>query len=165
VSSSRSLRALLVIVVCVAVGYAVRTYLEAEDAPTAPRPRTTSTPLLHVTSLKDGDSWDASDGREYRLGLVNAPERNEPCYREATEFTRTFLAHGFTADAYSRDVHGRQVAEVFNPAGSSLNVALARSGLANGKYLNTFRGENPDLARRIEHALAAATAPACREGR
>jgi endonuclease YncB( thermonuclease family) len=162
VNLSRALRALLVIAACVALAYAATTYFDRRDEQAAPAPRATNTPLLQVTSLKDGDSWDASDGREYRLGLVNAPEPSEPCFAEATQFTRRFLANGFTANAYSMDSHGRHIAEVFDRAGSSLNVALARSGLANGKYLENFRRENPDLARRVERALNTAATPACR---
>jgi endonuclease YncB( thermonuclease family) len=161
---TRTLRALLVIAACIALGYALRGYLDSRDrqAPVSP---TADTALLHITSLKDGDSWAASDGREYRLGLVNAPEPSELCFREATQFTGRFLADGFTADAYSRDPHGRHIAEVFNRSGSSLNVALAASGLADGKYLANFRRENPDLAQRVEEALTSAATPACRHPR
>ncbi|MFL6089418.1 MAG: thermonuclease family protein [Aeromicrobium sp.] len=159
---TRTLRALFVIVVCVALGYALRSYLDAENEPAQPAPRAPNTALLHVTSLKDGDSWDASDGREYRLGLVNTPEPSEPCFREARQFTGRFLADGFRPNAYAIDVHGRHVAEVFDSVGRSLNVALAKSGLADGKYLNNFRHENPELAERVDEALASAAKPACR---
>ncbi len=118
--------------------------------------------LLFVTDLKDGDSWDASDGNEYRVGLVDTPERGEPCSVEATRFTRTFLAEGFTVDAYSSDTHGRVVAEVFDADGESLNVALAKSGLTGDRYLETFRHENRELAGRIDAALASAATPRCR---
>lgn len=130
------------------------------SAPTA-APTRTATALLFVTDQKDGDSWVASDGNEYRLGLVNTPEYTEPCGREAAEFTRRFLVAGFTVDAYATDVYGRHVAEVFGPAGRSLNVALARSGLGNDRYLAQFRHENPDLARRLDAAFAAADTPDC----
>lgn len=117
--------------------------------------------LLFVVDQKDGDSFVASDDIEYRLGLVNTAEASEPCGPAAARFTRDFLADGFTVDAYSRDTYGRRVAEVFDPSGESLNVALARSGLGNGRYLNQFRHENPDLARRLDAALASAAAPSC----
>ncbi|MEH3034399.1 MAG: thermonuclease family protein [Aeromicrobium erythreum] len=126
----------------------------------APTPRRT---LLQLADLKDGDSFVASDGQEYRLGLVNTPERDEPCARQATEFTRRFLRSGFTADAYSEDGYGRLVAEVKDPSGRSLNVALARSGLADDRYLEQFRSENPDLARRVDAAFDRAPRPSCRE--
>jgi endonuclease YncB( thermonuclease family) len=126
---------------------------------------TTTTPApvarLYVTNQKDGDSFVASDGKEYRLGLVNAPELGEPCGREARQFSREFLAAGFTADTYSSDRYGRTVAEVFDRSGRSLNVALAESGLGNGRYLNQFGYENPGLAHRLEVAFAGAKQPAC----
>ena len=138
----------------------------APEVTADPEPTATPTPeaapeLLFVTDQKDGDSWDASDGAEYRLGQVNAPELSEPCGPEAAEFTRGFLADGFTVDAYSGDRYDRVVAEVFDPAGTSLNIALAESGLGNDTYLEQFRAENPDLASRLDAAFATAAPPAC----
>lgn len=124
------------------------------DAPTGP--------LLQVKVHKDGDSFVASDGHEYRLGLVNAPELDEPCGRDAAAFTREFLADGLRVDAYSSDSYGRRIAEVFSARGDSLNIALARSGFANDKYLEHFGYENPGLARRLEAAFDGARTPACR---
>jgi endonuclease YncB( thermonuclease family) len=123
-----------------------------------------SAALLYVTNQKDGDSFVASDGKEYRLGLVNAPELDEPCGRDAREFSRQFLASGLTVDAYSSDRYGRRVAEVFDQSGKSLNVAFARSGYGDRRYLNQFRQENPDLARRLDAAFARAKMPTCAEG-
>ncbi|MET1133671.1 MAG: thermonuclease family protein, partial [Aeromicrobium sp.] len=119
--------------------------------------------LLFVSDQKDGDSWVASDGKEYRLGLINTPERNEQCGPEATAYTRKFLSNGFTVDAYATDNHGRAVAEVRDRKGRSLNVKLAKSGLGDGRYLEQFRHENPDLGRRLDRALASASVPACRK--
>jgi endonuclease YncB( thermonuclease family) len=120
--------------------------------------------LLRVTDQKDGDSWVASDGNEYRLGLVNTPEYYEPCGSEATAFTRAFLRDGFVAKAYTTDAYGRRVSEVFDPSGRSLNVALAANGLGNDKYLAQYRHENPDLAARLDAAFARAPRPACLGG-
>ena len=117
--------------------------------------------LLHVTDQKDGDSFVASDGVEYRLGLVNTPELNEHCGQAAKRFTAAFLADGFTVHAYSSDTYDRTVAEVFNAQGESLNVALAASGYGNDKYLEEFRHENPDLAARLDAAFAHAQTPDC----
>ena len=155
----RTLRALLALGVIFAASYVAWDYLDRTDSP---EPQGPTTPLLRVTILKDGDSWAASDGREYRLGMVNAPEAREPCGREATQFTRRFLADGFTVDAYATDQHGRVVAEVFDPAGDSLNVALVAAGHGDDRYLDNFRHENPDLARRLDAAFERAVPPACR---
>lgn len=159
---SRSLRALLTLGVTVALCYVAWSYLEPPDQPEPPKP---NTPLLRVTVLKDGDSWVASDGREYRLGMVNAPEAMEPCGRDATQFTRQFLADGFRADAYARDPYGRQVAEVFNPTGDSLNVAMAEAGYSDDRFLDNFRRENPGLAKRLDGAFDRSATPSCRSAR
>lgn len=134
----------------------------AEPTPT-PKPKPKPVVLLFVTDQKDGDSWVASDGKEYRLGLVNTPERNEQCGPEATAFTRTFLGAGFTVDAYTTDDYGRVVAEVRNKQGKSLNVRLARNGLGDDRYLNQFRHENPELASRLDRAFETAAVPNCRK--
>ena len=137
----------------------------AISPPRTPTPKPTPTvALLYVTNQKDGDSFVASNGKEYRLGMVNAPELDEPCGRDAREFSRRFLAAGFSVDAYSSDPYGRQVAEVFGTSGESLNVALAGSGYGDSRYLNQFRRENPDLARRLEAAFAQAKKPRCTDG-
>ena len=119
--------------------------------------------LLFVTDQKDGDSWVASDGKEYRLGLINTPETNEPCGAEATAFTRRFLSGGFTVDAYATDDYGRAVAEVLDDDGRSLNVEIAKSGLGDGRYLEQFRHENVGLGRRLDRALASPSRPDCRK--
>lgn len=136
--------------------------MTSDDGGTAAPATTTTTGRLTVTDLKDGDSFEASDGREYRLGMVNTPEPDERCFDEAEAFTRDFLAGGFTADAYDEDDYGRVVAEVLDDEGRSLNVALARSGLADDRYLDPFRDDHPDLADRLDDAFASAQTPACR---
>lgn len=98
--------------------------------------------LLFVTGQKDGDSWVASDGKEYRLGMINTPETNEPCGAEATAFTRRFLSSGFTVDAYATDDCGRAIAKLPDDDGRSLNVEIAKNGLGDGRYLEQFRHEN-----------------------
>ena len=138
----------------------VRTTPSAESSP---EPTREPVVLVFVTDQKDGDSWVGSDGREYRLGLVNTPERNEQCGPEATAFTRDFLSNGFVADVYATDDHGRAVAEIRDDRGRSLNVQLAKSGLGDGRYLEQFRHENPDLARRLDRALASAARPPCKK--
>jgi endonuclease YncB( thermonuclease family) len=158
-------------VVALAIGYVGLDVTASDDPATVPAPTSSSstptrepepTPsLLFVTDQKDGDSWVASDAVEYRLGMVNTPELNEPCGSEAAAFTRDFLAGGFTVDAYFSDTYGRTVAEVLDGRGRSLNVALARNGLGNDRYLEQFHHENVDLAGRLDRAFAAADTPDC----
>ena len=118
--------------------------------------------LLFVTDQKDGDSWVASDGKEYRLGLINTPERNEQCGKEATAFTSQFLSAGFVADAYTTTPTAGASLRC-STSRETLNVALASSGFGNDQYLEEFRHENPDLGRRLDRALASAATPDCRK--
>ena len=114
------------------------------------------TGLLHAAPYGDGDSWKDTAGHEYRLGLVNTPELDE-CYGQVASAERKRLVRkGFRAQVYSKDTHGRLVAVVYLPDGTNLNVFLARHGYANDRYLGEFRHENPELARQLDTAFAAA---------
>ena len=136
--------------------YAAPVAAPAAAAPAA-APGVTA-PLLHAASGGDGDSWHDTAGREYRLGLVNAPEYNE-CYGgAATAKRKSLIAAGFRARVYTRDTYGRRVAVVTTAAGVNVNVYLARHGFANDRYLAQFRHENPALARQLDAAFAAAKA-------
>ena len=112
--------------------------------------------LLRAAPNGDGDSWKDTQGREYRLGLVNTPELSE-CYGQVASAERKRLVRkGFRADVYSRDSHHRLVAVVYLADGTNLNVYLARHGYANDRYLAEFRHENPALAAELDTAFAAA---------
>ena len=112
--------------------------------------------LLHAAANGDGDSWKDTSGREYRLGLINAPELNE-CYGpEASAKRKDLVAKGFRAAVYDTDRYGRKVSEVTLTDGTNLNVYLARQGYANDRYLNEFRADRPTLARELDAAFAAA---------
>lgn len=112
--------------------------------------------LLQPAGGGDGDSWKDTDGREYRLGLVNAPELNECFGRAASDRRKGLVRRGFQADVYERDRFGRSVAEVTLPDGRSLNVELARTGYADDRFLAKHRRENPELAERLDQAFAEA---------
>ena len=104
----------------------------------------------------DGDSWKDRAGREYRMGLVNAPETDE-CYgATATRSRRELLARGFRADAYARDRYGRSVSVIYTSDGRVLNRVMAQQGLVDDRYLRTYRHENPALARQLDADFAAA---------
>lgn len=114
--------------------------------------------LLQTAGGGDGDSWSDTDGTEYRLGLVNTPESGE-CYGStATAQREALTARGFYAEVYARDTYGRHVAVVTTADGINVNVHLARQGLADDRYLEQFRSENPGLASRLDEAFAAAKA-------
>jgi endonuclease YncB( thermonuclease family) len=112
--------------------------------------------LLQAARGGDGDSWHDTAGREYRLGLVNAPEYNECFGGAATAKRKELTAGGFRARVYTVDRYGRSVAVVTSATGINVNVYLARHGFANDRYLMQFRSENPALARQLDAAFAAA---------
>ena len=109
----------------------------------------------------DGDSWRDTQGREYRLGLVDTPEVDACFGPEATQERQRLTADGFRADVYAKDEHGRGLAVVTLPDGRVLNVHLARQGLATDRYLARVRSEHPGLATQLDPAFAEAR----REGR
>ena len=124
--------------------------------PSATRAPVASAVLLVAARGGDGDSWKDTQGREYRLGLVNTPETGECFGAEATRTRKRLVAGGFRATAYARDAYGRAVSVVTLPDGTNLNVYLARHGFADDRYLEEFRSENPRLAAQLDVAFAAA---------
>jgi endonuclease YncB( thermonuclease family) len=127
----------------------------ASSAPPAPA---TAAVLLRAATGGDGDSWRDTEGNEYRLGLVNAPETNE-CYGpEATASRKALTSSGFSAQVYARDTYGRDVSVVTTAGGVNVNVHLARNGFTNDKYLEQFRVENPALGTALDAAFVAAKA-------
>lgn len=115
-------------------------------------------PLLVTAPGGDGDSWHDTGGIEYRMGLVNAPEVNECGGSAATAYRKRELAAGFFARSYSTDNYGRRVSVIYTRNGSNLNVLMARTGIANDKYLSEFRHENPALAQELDAAFGHAKA-------
>ncbi|MEM2909798.1 MAG: thermonuclease family protein [Nitrososphaerota archaeon] len=86
-----------------------------------------------VTAVIDGDTLEI-DGTRIRLALVNTPEKGEPGYAEAKEFTKRACAVGVSAvadqdDGQPYDRYGRVVAKV-TCEGVNLNAALLENGHA-----------------------------------
>lgn len=112
--------------------------------------------LLTAASGGDGDSWRDTNGREYRLGLVNTPEYNA-CYGpQATAARKRLVSGGFRAQVYTSDRYGRLVAVVSTADGTNLNVWLARQGYADDRYFAQYRHENPALSTELDTAFGAA---------
>ncbi len=128
--------------------------MPANAQPVAPPPAAGG--LLRAAAHGDGDSWKDTTGREYRLGLVNAPEIDECFGSEATAARKRLVAGGFRARVYTTDGYGRSVAVVYAADSTNVNVWLARNGYANDRYLAQFRHENPSLATQLDAAFAAA---------
>ncbi|MEO2105887.1 MAG: thermonuclease family protein [Actinomycetota bacterium] len=113
--------------------------------------------LLHVVEEKDGDSFVASDGVEYRVGMVNAPERSACGGTEASERAYELMSPGFTTEAYATDDYGRSVARIHTSTGD-LGVLMAREGLFDDRYLDQFRHQHPGYASELDTAFAEARA-------
>ena len=92
-----------------------------------------------VTRVVDGDTLDI-DGQRIRLALVNTPERGEPGYAEATQFTALSCPVGTTAvydtdDGQPAGSYNRLIAQVWclnHGTGNveSLNASLLDNGHA-----------------------------------
>jgi endonuclease YncB( thermonuclease family) len=151
----RSIQVSAVLVLAVVGAWQLRDNGGVERAaPPAEAPA--SAELLQAASGGDGDSWKDTSGREYRLGMVNAPEVGECWSREATTARRALVDEGFRADVYTRDRYGRGVAVVTTVDGTNVNVTLARGGHVDDRYLEQFRHENRPLAAALDVAFAAA---------
>ncbi|UVS70351.1 thermonuclease family protein [Nitrososphaera viennensis] len=86
-----------------------------------------------VTRITDGDTIRVNN-IAIRLALVNTPERGEPGYKEATDFTAALCPVGSTAlvdedDGQQAGSYGRMVAKVFC-GDKMLNAELLESGHA-----------------------------------
>lgn len=102
-----------------------------------------------VTKIVDGDTLDVGTTR-IRLALVNAPERGEHGYSEATNFTKSHCPVGSAVlvdedDGQRSGSYGRMVAKVFC-GGRILNAELLDAGHAGmyTQYCNVseFAGES-----------------------
>ena len=159
----------LVAVAVLAVGGCAQADQRSAPAPagatdpggTTPRETASASPsraadLLQPADHGDGDSWRDTAGREYRLGMVNAPELDECFGREASAERKALTEDGFRVQVYTDDRYGRGVSVVTTADGRNLNVHLARHGFVDDRYLADFRHENPELAAELAAAFAAA---------
>jgi endonuclease YncB( thermonuclease family) len=89
----------------------------------------------HVVSIVDGDTVDVTvEGvGKFRIRLdgIDTPERGEPFYARAANFTRV-LVFDKNVRAQGRDVdrYGRLVARLVASDGSDLSAAIVQAGLA-----------------------------------
>jgi micrococcal nuclease len=127
----------------------------ATPTPT-PTPTTTPPAFTHpnpqsleqatVEKVIDGDTIDVViDGEHQRVRYygIDAPEKDEGCYQEATERNRELVGTTvrLEADARDKDEHGRLLRYVFTNEGLSIDAALVSEGLAkawreDGRYLS-----------------------------
>lgn len=110
-----------------------------------------SEPDIQLTRVVDGDTIDVRiDGRPTTIRYIgaNTPERDEPCYQDATRANRELLQNGplrLDTDDTDTDTHGRLLRYVY--AGDTLvERELIRQGWAEAvkyrsddKHYNAFR--------------------------
>ena len=104
--------------------------------------------LLSVSRIIDGDTFDSPSGR-VRLFGVDTPERQEPCYNQATRRFRE-LAGGrvrVQGGPRARDPGGRLLYYVYTEQGESIDERLIREGLARAW---TRDGQHRDLLAGLE---------------
>lgn len=115
-------------------------------------------PLGFVANCFDGDTFKLTDRRIVRLAGIDAPElskgdrKGQLFAREARE-QLTGLTQGqqvmlLQAGVKHRDIHGRILAEVLLPDGSSLNEIMVRNGAA---YFYPHRDLSPQLQERLRN--------------
>ena len=90
--------------------------------------------LGKVIAVVDGDVVMVEHlGREevVRLAGIDSPDRGQPFWRQAKEFTASMVAGlEVKVKIESRDQYGRNVGEIILPDGRSLNRLLVFSGFA-----------------------------------
>ena len=86
-------------------------------------------PLLKVTRIIDGDTFDSARGR-VRLFGVDTPERSQRCYQAATNRLREIAGDvvRFQLGPRPLDRSGRLLYYVYTSAGGSIDEALIREG-------------------------------------
>ena len=91
----------------------------------------TDCPLIPVDRVIDGDTFDSTYGR-VRLYGVDAPERGEECFNEATDRLRELAGDSVRVDLGPRemDEFNRVLAYVFTQSGASIDETLIKEGLA-----------------------------------
>ena len=86
-----------------------------------------------VTRIVDGDTfWMNSVDVSIRVWGLDAPERNEPGFTEATNALSRLIS-GQTLSCRERDIdrYGRFVGQCFLPGGRDITAAMIESGTAD----------------------------------
>ena len=130
-SSSIGIAALIAILSLTSAGLLRARQSNDVIPPTAPGEATP----VEVSRIIDGDTLDvraAETTIRLRLYGVNATERGQACYREATERLTTLAGNRvlLLPDARQTDQYGRELRYVFTADGQSIDAALVREGLA-----------------------------------
>ena len=98
---------------------------------------------VRVTRIIDGDTFASTEGR-VRLYGVDAPERNEACYAQATNRLSNLAGSSVRVQPGDRptDPNGRWLFYVYTKQGESIDETLIREGLGRAW---TQDGQHRDL--------------------
>jgi len=94
-----------------------------------------------VIGVIDGDTIDlflfiSASFIRIRLNGIDCPEKGQPFYEEATDYTSRFcLYKEVGVIKYDKDEYGRLIADIILPDGKNLSEELVRAGLAWWYYL------------------------------
>ncbi len=103
---------------------------------------------VRVYQVVDGDTFIISSGEYVRLIGVDAPEKGEEGYHEATDFLRKFEGKAVTleSEGADRDSFGRLLRHAY-VGNTSLEIALLESG-----HASVYPGYNGTLYSQFEAA-------------
>lgn len=131
---------------------------DAGEERAAPDPR-----VATVTRVVDGDTvrvrFVSGSERRVRYIGIDAPERDEPCFAQATAANAALLRDGRVRLAFDEDRedrHGRLLAYVYKGR-TFVNAELVRLGYATPLVV----APNDRFARQIAAAAREAPRPAC----
>ena len=105
-------------------------------------------PILEVTRIIDGDTFDSPRGR-VRLFGVDTPERDQMCYQAATDRLREIAGDTVTVQPGPRafDAYGRLLYYIYTSSGDSIDEALIREGFGTAWRRD---GQHQDYLYRTE---------------
>lgn len=88
-----------------------------------------------VIKVADGDTFTLLDSKNNKLKIrlygVDCPEKNQPYYEAAKNFTsKSVLNKTVRVEVKNKDFYQRHVGVVWTPNKTNLNLALLRNGLA-----------------------------------
>lgn len=108
-----------------------------------------------VTRVVDGDTLELEDGRHVRLLGVNTPEKGELYYKEAAEFTRSYLENKTISLEFGKekiDLYNRTLAYVY--IGKEIfNIKLVEEGFANFYFPSGKDAKYPDFKKAWEACI------------
>lgn len=111
---------------------------------------------IELKMVYNGDNARNRKGKNLRIRLahVDCPEKGEPFYRNAKQFSANLCFQKTVTIIHSNkfDRYGRLIGEVILPNGNNLNKELIKAGLAIHfkKYSNSSIYSNLELQTRIK---------------